>query len=562
MVTPIHRFQTVDCSRPHIHRQQPSQQQQPHPQSQTNPSVPGTHYSSTSSHQSSAHQPTHHSHQSHADPQQHRHHPHHPHHNQSTPQQQSQPNNQQQQQVHQVQLHLSGQYNSPSSILPAPTPYSQQSPNLHQSPSPNALNYHVPVSMNHIYSASTQSSGADIEGISNVGQQIQPHVGHDAQLLPAHLKCGMWASLALATVFVAGAKFYFDHQGTGVEVLIFCAFSATFFLAACTVSLWRRPRDIQISSNNIISDTISNAEQSSLQIKEIHCHGTKITGTKSMCDQHLRNGEMQEGVPSPSSCPPTGIHLIGNPADCISFFVCLNGEKSDEATNCAPDLIFDITDSGLYNTVDAQRNPCLGIPDGMFVNDFTSCESYFLCLGGVSTQAQCPPGFYFNEAQQLCDFPQNVFCHVCNQQTGVQLFPHPTNCDQFITCSNGISFVGNCKPGETYDVALQACKSEMRVDCERLRCPEVDNPNVVVFIPGFQSCDEYFLCQAGTPIQRFCAPGLHWNREVERCDFPELAQCPGKTSYSRGEDGKTFDQLDNGVGYLVHRVLELELVLE
>lgn len=28
----------------------------------------------------------------------------------------------------------------------------------------------------------------------------------EAQLLPGHLKCGMWASLALATVFVAGAK--------------------------------------------------------------------------------------------------------------------------------------------------------------------------------------------------------------------------------------------------------------------------------------------------------------------------------------------------------------------
>uniref|UniRef100_A0A182SLF2 Chitin-binding type-2 domain-containing protein n=1 Tax=Anopheles maculatus TaxID=74869 RepID=A0A182SLF2_9DIPT len=174
----------------------------------------------------------------------------------------------------------------------------------------------------------------------------------------------------------------------------------------------------------------------------------------------------------------------------------------------------------------AQREPCLGIPDGVFVNDFTSCDGYFLCLGGVPTQAQCPPGFYFNEAQQLCDFPQNVFCHVCNQQTGVQLFPHPTNCDQFITCSSGISFVGNCKPGETYDAALQACKSEFRVDCERFRCPDVDNPNMVVFIPGIQSCDEYFICQAGSPIQRFCAPGLHWNREAERCDFPELAQCP------------------------------------
>lgn len=68
---------------------------------------------------------------------------------------------------------------------------------------------------------------------------------NDPQLLPAHLKCGMWASLALASVFVAGAKFYFDHQGTGLEVLIFCAFSATFFIFACTVSLCRRAKDQQ-----------------------------------------------------------------------------------------------------------------------------------------------------------------------------------------------------------------------------------------------------------------------------------------------------------------------------
>lgn len=32
------------------------------------------------------------------------------------------------------------------------------------------------------------------------------------QLMPAHLKCGIWASFTFATLFVAGAKFYFDHQ--------------------------------------------------------------------------------------------------------------------------------------------------------------------------------------------------------------------------------------------------------------------------------------------------------------------------------------------------------------
>lgn len=66
----------------------------------------------------------------------------------------------------------------------------------------------------------------------------------DSQMLPSHLKCGMCASLVLASVFVAGAKFYFDHQGTGLEVLIFCAFSATFFLAACMVSLCRIPKGL------------------------------------------------------------------------------------------------------------------------------------------------------------------------------------------------------------------------------------------------------------------------------------------------------------------------------
>lgn len=72
----------------------------------------------------------------------------------------------------------------------------------------------------------------------------------DSQLLPSHLKCGMCASLVLASVFVAGAKFYFDHQGTGLEVLIFCAFSATFFLAACMVSLCRIPKGLLPSRSN------------------------------------------------------------------------------------------------------------------------------------------------------------------------------------------------------------------------------------------------------------------------------------------------------------------------
>lgn len=70
----------------------------------------------------------------------------------------------------------------------------------------------------------------------------------DSQLLPSHLKFGMWASLALATVFLAA------FQGSGLEILIFCAFSATFFLAACTVSLCRRPRSLSITVSTNVND--------------------------------------------------------------------------------------------------------------------------------------------------------------------------------------------------------------------------------------------------------------------------------------------------------------------
>lgn len=45
---------------------------------------------------------------------------------------------------------------------------------------------------------------------------------------------------------------------------------------------------------------------------------------------------------SPATCPETGIHLIANPEDCGSYFICFGGTRSTEPINCAPNLIFDI----------------------------------------------------------------------------------------------------------------------------------------------------------------------------------------------------------------------------
>ncbi|XP_046995938.1 uncharacterized protein LOC124608348 [Schistocerca americana] len=80
------------------------------------------------------------------------------------------------------------------------------------------------------------------------------------QLLPVgRVRCGMWASFALATVFVAGAKFYFDHEGvhgTGLEVLVFCSLLVVFLLAGCTVSLCRSRVTRELLSAAVASSAV------------------------------------------------------------------------------------------------------------------------------------------------------------------------------------------------------------------------------------------------------------------------------------------------------------------
>jgi hypothetical protein len=51
------------------------------------------------------------------------------------------------------------------------------------------------------------------------------------------------------------------------------------------------------------------------------------------------------------------------------------------------------------------------------------------------------------------------------------------------------------------------------------------NPNVVTWHAHPFSCTKYILCYHGNPIERLCAPGLHFSRQLEQCMFPQLAKC-------------------------------------
>lgn len=62
--------------------------------------------------------------------------------------------------------------------------------------------------------------------------------GPESQLLPSHLKCGMWASLALATLFVAGNYLLQETKYTVRKLYLKMHFSVSRHRAGVFNFLW------------------------------------------------------------------------------------------------------------------------------------------------------------------------------------------------------------------------------------------------------------------------------------------------------------------------------------
>ncbi|XP_035788598.1 peritrophin-1-like [Anopheles albimanus] len=134
------------------------------------------------------------------------------------------------------------------------------------------------------------------------------------------------------------------------------------------------------------------------------------------------------------------------------------------------------------------------------------------------------------------------------------LFPHPTDCDKFIICSNGREVTSKCPPGLLWNDQLKRCDYPSESQCVpeggtegtttvettmvpsglAYDCPPVYDPDCMVYIPHGTDCTKYFICDPyGVPLQQNCPPGLHWNQAVSYCDFPELAQCTAEEEEQR-----------------------------
>lgn len=73
-------------------------------------------------------------------------------------------------------------------------------------------------------------------------------------------------------------------------------------------------------------------------------------------------------------------------------------------------------------------------------------------------------------------------------------------------------------------------------------CPAVDPLGHTVLLPNPADCSTFFSCSEGVPILMHCPDGLHFNAELDVCDWPQDAGCepPKGPCYARAWTGDSY----------------------
>lgn len=113
---------------------------------------------------------------------------------------------------------------------------------------------------------------------------------------------------------------------------------------------------------------------------------------------------------------------------------------------------------------------------------------------------------------------------------------YPNNCEMYLQCLHGKYGVRRCSPGLHWSVEEGACEWPRKAGCVTFDAPqreEVGGPcyvgdhedNEGVYVAHPTDCGKYLQCLHHEFGERSCPDGLHWNREVGACDWPQKAQC-------------------------------------
>lgn len=107
--------------------------------------------------------------------------------------------------------------------------------------------------------------------------------------------------------------------------------------------------------------------------------------------------------------------------------------------------------------------------------------------------------------------------------------PHPLSCTKYVLCFHGNPIERLCAPRLHYSREFQHCTFPQLAMCDiNYACPEVDDPDYPVFLPDADDCSSYFVCFQGSPIPKKCAEDLWWDVVYEWCNIADEVTCDSR----------------------------------
>ncbi|CAF1435226.1 unnamed protein product, partial [Didymodactylos carnosus] len=134
-------------------------------------------------------------------------------------------------------------------------------------------------------------------------------------------------------------------------------------------------------------------------------------------------------------------------------------------------------------------------------------------------------------------------------------YPHPTKCQLYIDCKQGIPKIFECNEGFGWNIAERRC-TYRPTECRTIEniesgdtqenvntCPSTGN----VFIASPKKCNKYYRCINGVRMKLECENGKLFNYQTGQCEFTqdENVCIPGSRIISQTVPQPTFQNLQH-----------------
>ncbi|XP_059477880.1 mucin-2-like [Neocloeon triangulifer] len=146
------------------------------------------------------------------------------------------------------------------------------------------------------------------------------------------------------------------------------------------------------------------------------------------------------------------------------------------------------------------------------------CGSFCKCDWGTGYYFDCPDGLHFNAQLQVCDWPENAGC----QEGSDPIVTTPPSGGS--TPGGGASTTTTPSSGGSTPGGGNTTPA--RPICPNVQCPEI-NGEFALHLPNPGDCGSFCKCDWGTGYYFDCPDGLHFNAQLQVCDWPQYAGCDG-----------------------------------